>query len=157
MTETIIKNGRKYRLVHAPNIIAERILDRIRISETTECWNFTGKLDRDGYGRMRYNGSNPRLLHRISYQAYRGNISKGLTIDHLCRNRKCCNPEHLEAVPLLTNIKRGGNTIKTHCTHGHEFGENNFYNYNGRRRCKNCESSRRKTARLSCRPVRDVK
>lgn len=71
------------------------------------CWLWIAALhERAGYGAFRYKGQ-ARLAHRVSYEHFRGIIPAGLVLDHLCRTRCCVNPEHLEAVTLLENIRRG--------------------------------------------------
>lgn len=88
------------------------------------CWDWTGYLQR-GYGRIKDN-SKQRRAHRWAYEAFVGPISRGLTIDHLCRNRACVNPAHLEVVSAGENVLRGYapaaiNARKTHCKYGHRF------------------------------------
>ena len=121
-----------------------------------DCWNWLGSLDRDGYGRVRYNGRRTRA-HRIAYELAIGPIPAGLVIDHLCRNRRCVNPDHLEPVTSQENTRRGvtgqaraeQKRAQTHCEHGHEFTEaNTAYRLTGGRKCKEChrlrEAERRK-------------
>jgi hypothetical protein len=86
-----------------------------------------------------------RHLHRLVFEKWYGRkIGKGMTIDHLCRNRACINPNHLEEVTLKENLARGNgigarNTAKTHCPQGHEYNEENLIkgNHYGRR-CRPC-------------------
>jgi hypothetical protein len=113
----------------------------------------------DGYcvlqGGTREEGKWRKLLHRWTWEQANGPIPEGLVIDHLCRNRACCNPEHLEPVSPEENVKRGIGVAakfaaRTHCDNGHEFNENNTTYYRtgdrvGRRRCKVC--NRATTAR----------
>ncbi|MEU5130018.1 HNH endonuclease signature motif containing protein [Streptomyces mobaraensis] len=129
---------------------AERFLDRIGES-SKGCWQWSGPLDRDGYGRVWHNGRNA-LAHRVAYEMLRGPIPAGLELDHLCRNRACVNPHHLDAVPHRTNVLRGTSWAarrarQTHCLRGHEFTEDTTYRApNGTRKCRVCgrERSRRR-------------
>lgn len=68
------------------------------------CWTWTGSKHPLGYGMAKALGE--RYAHRVSYRLHRGPIPEGLTIDHLCRNRSCVNPAHLEVVSLAENIRR---------------------------------------------------
>jgi hypothetical protein len=113
------------------------------------CWEWLGQIDkRHGYGFYRANGVNLRA-HRVSYTLLLGAIPNALTIDHVCRNRRCVNPDHLEAVQNKENILRGEsptaeNARKTHCKRGHEFTPENTVHYskNGgkyvSRECREC-------------------
>jgi hypothetical protein len=117
------------------------------------CWEWTKGKDIKGYGRcsMFFGGRREQMAHRVSYLLFKGDIPEGLSLDHLCRNRKCVNPDHLEPVTNHENILRGEggagiNARKTHCIHGHEFTpENTIIRSVGGRSCRIC-AYRRKDA-----------
>ncbi len=116
------------------------------------CWEWTGKIAKDtGYGHhvTCCNAKHKHhLAHRYSYELYVGKIPEGLCIDHLCRNRKCVNPQHLEPVTMRENILRGNsiaaiNSKKTHCHKNHKLSGRNLYiTPDGRRQCKKCSAIR---------------
>jgi len=83
------------------------------------CWVWTGALSSDGYGIFRM-GDKLYRAHRASYILHKGEIPDGLHIDHLCRNKVCVNPEHLEAVTQKVNNARAA-AAKTHCPRGHNY------------------------------------
>lgn len=112
------------------------------------CWEWQGWTSLDGYGELQINKKSLRA-HRLFYETHKGKIPKGLVIDHLCRNRACVNPEHMEPVTIKENTLRGfgspaQNKRKTHCKHGHAFTEENTYKIHGGRFCKTCRARNRK-------------
>lgn len=105
--------------------IEERFWSNVIKSSVENCWNWIGKSKtKDGYGRFRV-GTIKKLAHRYSYELIVGPISKELEIDHLCKNRSCVNPKHLEPVTHLENMVRGAYATKTHCKSGHLFNTEN--------------------------------
>lgn len=104
------------------------------------CHQWTGAKDRDGYGKFQLDGK-CIFAHRYAYQCRYGALDTSLVIDHLCRNRACVNPEHMEQVTTQENTRRGGHyeSLKTHCDHGHEFtDENTYICTRGWRNCRTC-------------------
>lgn len=77
------------------------------------CWNFIGAANPDGYGRIQV-GVKLDYAHRVAYEAFAGPIPDGFDIDHLCRNHRCCNPAHLEAVTRRENLLRGETLTRAH-------------------------------------------
>lgn len=115
------------------------------------CITLPLKPDSNGYTRIRRNGQR-YLAHRWFYQLVNGPIAKGLVIDHLCRNRACVKPSHLEPVSQRENVLRGvgisaNNALKTECKRGHEFGEQPVWILKlGHRRCLTCHNQRHRKA-----------
>lgn len=108
-----------------------------------ECWIWPGAPDIGGYGRVMVNGKAGQA-HRQVYEHLAGPIPEGLTLDHLCRNRRCVNPSHLEPTTGRENTLRGEgpgavNARRTHCVNGHAFDEQNTYTTKeGHRGCRAC-------------------
>jgi hypothetical protein len=116
------------------------------------CWHLDRRAKPIGYVVLVINGRS-FYAHRIAHELYKGPIPDGLEIDHLCRNRQCCNPDHLEAVTRRVNAKRGlgGHHMKiksammTHCKRGHEFDERNTaFNKTGGRVCRKCAAAKQR-------------
>lgn len=119
--------------------------------EVTEsgCWQWQGTLSAEGYGRShgKFGDKVETWAHRCAYAAAHGPIPAGMTVDHLCFNPGCVNPEHLR---LLTNSENAANQLAaywTHCKRGHEFTPENtvvMTNGNGRRQCRTCKTEHRR-------------
>lgn len=139
----------------------DRLEGKYVVDESTGCWNWVGKLRADGYGIIcssKVGSRRPRELraHRVSFERHIGSIPEGLDLDHLCRNRRCVNPEHLEPVTRKENLRRGASEHsggKTHCKHDHEFTPTNTYVTSaGYRNCRTCRRDyymRKKRSRAS--------
>lgn len=109
----------------------------------TGCWVWQRSVTRGGYGHLRESGR-MQYAHRLYYERLRGPIPAGLQLDHLCRNPRCVNPEHLEPVTSQENTLRG-NTIaarrkaQSQCIRGHPFTEANTIARGRNRACRKCQ------------------
>ena len=103
-----------------------------------ECWPWKGCLDPPGYGQFYFEGTRCKA-HQASYRAFKGPVPPQLEIDHLCRNRSCVNPDHLEAVTHAVNQGRGKWARRSHCKNGHPYDvENTRVTPKGSRACRAC-------------------
>lgn len=92
--------------------LASRLAGRIVVDPSTGCHVWQGYRDRDGYGQVKVDGVKINA-HRVSYALHNGELIPGFHIDHLCRNRSCINPNHLEQVTPEENTRRGLTTSLT--------------------------------------------
>jgi hypothetical protein len=136
--------------------LAAPVVDRIikLVDFTGDCWLWQGDQVRGGYGRVstgQVNGRSKRgPVHRVLWEALVGPIPDGLELDHLCRDARCVNPDHLEPVTHQENVLRSDNAAainarKTHCVNGHALEGHNIYvppKRPDRRYCRTCQNQR---------------
>jgi HNH endonuclease len=127
--------------------VIDRLSTKIIVADDG-CLEWSGSL-RTGYGKFRGKDGGTTSAHRVVWETFVGPIPEGMDLDHLCRNRKCVNPDHLEPVTRRENLRRGSNgVLKTHCKNGHEYTEENTiwrkadpgnrHRPNGSRGCRTC-------------------
>lgn len=135
------KEPRQVRNFRSLTTAADRLLARAIGIIATGCWEWTGATARGGYGSQWWDGKLHRA-HRLSYEVFVGPIPEGLTLDHLCRNKACIRPSHLEPVTNDENVKRGFEAVvaeRQTCGKGHAWTpENTYHNPGGGRRCRAC-------------------
>jgi hypothetical protein len=123
--------------------IEERLWKRYEVDGETGCWNWTGAISNRSYGSIYFEGRMQKA-HRVMWRLERGEVPEGLDLDHLCRNRLCINPAHLEPVTRSENLRRSPlmdrHSGRTHCIRGHGFTAENtrLKPGNGHRVCKTC-------------------
>jgi hypothetical protein len=128
--------------------LPERFWEKVHPEPNTGCWLWAGSTRGIGYSGIRWQG---RIVyaHRVAFEAFKGAIGDGLYLDHLCRQRMCVNPAHLEAVSHRENTMRGRglaaiNARKTECHRGHPYTvENTYWDTTGGRECRICRQSAR--------------
>ena len=158
--------------------IEERLAERVNFlgpvpahaPHLGSCWVATKGIDVNGYAKICRGGRRGKTdgMHRVSYELHFGSIPDSLVIDHLCKNRSCCNPVHLRAVTNGENVMCGDgpcaqNAKKTHCKHGHRFtpqntivqGPSKSHPY-GARACRACAKRRRDTKNTKSKKNRAV-
>lgn len=136
-----------------------------RSGGTDACWPWTGRFYPNHYGIVGWRRRAWRA-HRLAWELMRSPIPPGLVVDHLCRNRACCNPRHMRVVTIATNVTENStspsarNKLKTHCDHGHALSGANLAlesASDGRvfRRCRTCALQRKAEwrARATARPT----
>lgn len=136
------------KFVYGDEDSVERFWEKVKVKRNG-CWEWQAARNEKGYGIFNAKGVQSRLAHRISYYWTHGEISDILTIDHLCFNRACVNPDHLEQCSLVENCMRGNgwaavNARKTHCPRGHALTDDNLVESLlpwGRRECRTCHNA----------------
>jgi hypothetical protein len=127
--------------------LPERFWSKVLNHPATGCWEWRASKFWTGYGRF-WDKPRTRSTHRVAYEALVGPIPANHDIDHLCRNKSCCNPLHLEVVTQRENTLRAEspaaiNATKTSCPHGHEYtSANTRIRKDGARACRTCERKR---------------
>ena len=127
----------------------DRFWRKVDKSSPRGCWEWLGSQDGQGYGLFSLHGVTKRA-HRFAYLSLVGPIPAGLVIDHLCRNRLCVNPEHMEPVTNQENLRRGqGHDVsqgrRNTCPAGHTYSpENTYINPRGAKCCRTCSAAARK-------------
>lgn len=125
--------------------LTERFESKFIKKGDSECWEWIASISTPGYGQISEGGRKGRNLgaHRVSYELYKGKIPNDLVVDHICRNRRCVNPNHLRLITRVENVMIGDTICAkklaaTHCSNGHEYTQNNIYLYNNHRHCREC-------------------
>ena len=132
-----------------------RLIDKTHFDTATGCWVWTASKKSNGYGSFTAPGLGAQA-HRVAYLLLTGPIPGGMHLDHLCRNRLCVNPDHLEPVTQAENNRRAG-AARTHCARGHAYTAANTYRRrNGTRDCRACNRDRANARYTSQRAIREA-
>ena len=139
--------------------IAERFWEKVDVPENpNECWTWKAR-HHNGYGYFTPVHGTSVAAHRFAFTLLRGEIPEGLVCDHLCRNRGCVNPQHIELTSIGENVRRGNPgkhlSERTHCNHGHQFTPDNIYWQKGYRTCRRCILDRINARRAGEREARE--
>ena len=121
-----------------PIDLAERFVEKVEepFDGHNDCCIWKGSKTGSGYGQI-WVGGRHVTAHRIAHELFIGPIPEGHAVDHLCRNRLCVRPDHLEPLPHYDNWSQF-QWSKTHCLAGHPYDEENTYRYRGERQCRIC-------------------
>jgi hypothetical protein len=134
--------------LYGPTSTAIRRFEK-RIADENGCWRWTARLNPKGYGVF-YLGRKGLAAHRWSYEYHRAPIPEGLVIDHLCRNRACVNPWHMEPVTSAVNTQRGYWGTRTECIRGHTYTpETSRVRRDGSRWCRTCHHITKRARRAA--------
>lgn len=108
LKSTKINLGKTSTVYESPPPTKEKIMTEFmkKVQKTETCWLWMGTIRSEGYGTFNLYNYGAKNAHRTSYELFKGEIPPKMDIDHLCRNKQCVNPEHLEAVTRQENIQR---------------------------------------------------
>ena len=129
-----------------------RVIDRLlgRVTPSGECMVSLYSTGSHGYSQIGWTEDGKTCMslgHRVAWEAEHGPIPEGMTIDHICRNRRCVNVAHLRLLSNVENARMNGNWVKDSCKRGHAFDHANTYrDPSGHRRCRQCARDRRAIA-----------
>lgn len=131
----------------APNATAVLRLIGHHVAVEGDCWVWTSSCRKDGYGQITFQQRH-YAAHRLTYELMVGPIPQDKQLDHLCRIRRCVNPDHLQPVTQRENILRGASPAARHaqvkaCPKGHPYtAENTYRKPSGKRECRECGRQR---------------